>query len=245
MVKLASGIRDGGSDVNTEITNVCKSALSLAKSLSGDFKYAGEMMAVGLARGIGDGGYGVKQAAYNIAKAAAQAARDAVRVASPSKVFREIGDFMGEGMVIGLMDYSRASSKAGAALGNSATDGLRMAISKVGDYLDIDTDLNPTITPVIDMSNVESGVGQINRLLGGVTPNSVLGQVNVIDKIMDSTGQNGSFDDVIKAIDRLRSGLNEIGRPTYNVNGITYDDGTNVANAVGALTRAIRLEGRV
>ena len=50
--------------------------------------------------------------------------------------------------------------------------------------------------------------------------------------------------DVISAIKDLKDGLNTNG-PSYTINGITYDDGSNVTNAVEALVRAARIERRM
>ena len=244
MTQFASGVTIGGMLVTTAVIAVSAAAAAAAMSSTGQFRNAGLMMASGLASGIRAGGYGVRQAAYNIASSAAQAARDAVRVASPSKVFREIGGYMGEGMVIGLNDYSIAASKAGSELGESAVDGLTKSISTLGDYLNSDLDVNPTIRPVMDLSDVKNGADQINGMLNNVDSLGI-SHATRIDNMMNSRIQNGSFNDVVNAVDRLRGALNNVGNTTYTVNGVTYDDGTNIAVAVGDLTRAIRLERRV
>ena len=244
MTQFASGVTIGGVLVTTAVIAVSAAAAAAAMSSTGQFRNAGLMMASGLASGIRAGGYGVRQAAYNIASSAAQAARDAVRVASPSKVFREIGGYMGEGMVIGLNDYSIAARKAGSELGESAVDGLTKSISTLGDYLNSDLDVNPTIRPVMDLSDVKNGADQINGMLNNVDSLGI-SHATRIDNMMNSRIQNGSFNDVVNAVDRLRGALNNVGNTTYTVNGVTYDDGTNIAVAVGDLTRAIRLERRV
>ena len=244
MTKFASGIAKGSVLVVSMVRSVASSASSTARSMSGSFYNAGLMMAAGLASGIAAGGYGVRQAAYNIASSAARAARNAVQVASPSKVFREIGGYMGEGMVIGLNDYSVASSKAGAELGDSATDGLRKSISNIGSVLDSNLDVSPTIRPVMDLDDVKNGVNYINDMLNS-TDSIGYNYAGHIDRMMNARIQNGSFSDVVSAVDRLRGALDNVGNTTYQVNGVTYDDGTNVAAAVGELTRAIRLKRRV
>lgn len=244
MTKFALGVTTGGVLVTAAVIAVSTAAAAAAMSSRGQFYNAGLMMANGLASGISNGGYGVRTAAYNIARSAAQAARDAVKVASPSKVFREIGGYMGEGMVIGLNDYASASIKAGRDLGDSAVDGLSQSISKIGSMLNSEMNVNPTIRPVMDLSEVKNGAASISDMLNST--NSIgIGHANTIDRMMNSRVQNGSFTDVVSAVDRLRGALNDIGNTTYQVNGVTYDDGSNIARAVGDLTRAIRLEGRV
>ena len=62
---------------------------------------------------------------------------------------------------------------------------------------------------------------------------------------MNSRSQNGTNADVIAAIKELRDDLSNVGNTTYNIDGITYDDGSNIAEAVSTLIRAARIERRV
>ena len=57
--------------------------------------------------------------------------------------------------------------------------------------------------------------------------------------------QNGSNGDVISAIKDLGSKLGNMSGNTYNVNGVTYDDGSNISDAVKALVHAARVERRI
>ena len=61
---------------------------------------------------------------------------------------------------------------------------------------------------------------------------------------MMSNHQNGVNDDVISAIDNLGRKLGNISGDTYQINGITYDDGSNVSDAVKTLIRAAKVERR-
>ena len=62
---------------------------------------------------------------------------------------------------------------------------------------------------------------------------------------MNQRSQNGVNDEVVSAINKLRKEIGNISGNTYNINGVTYDDGTNVSNAVEELIRAVKIEGRV
>lgn len=55
--------------------------------------------------------------------------------------------------------------------------------------------------------------------------------------------QNGN-DDVISAIDKLGKSLGNSRGDTYSINGITYDDGSNIKEAVETLVRAAKVERR-
>ena len=88
----------------------------------------------------------------------------------------------------------------------------------------------------------------MNTLNGMLNTNSsvgVLANVNGINMMMNNRSQNGGNTDVISAIDRLRSDFNNTDRTTYNINGITYDDGSNLRDAVETIIRYANIERRV
>ena len=104
-------------------------------------------------------------------------------------------------------------------------------------------DYQPTTRPVLDLSDVRSGVGAMNGMFG-ITPSvGVLANVGAISSAM-SSNQNGANDDIISAIRDLSDKLSNVSGDFYNVGDVTYDDGSNVANAVKSLVRAARVERR-
>ena len=50
---------------------------------------------------------------------------------------------------------------------------------------------------------------------------------------------------MVSAINGLRKDISDMPRNTYSINGITYDDGSNVSDAVKTLVRAARIERRM
>jgi Tfp pilus assembly protein PilX len=64
--------------------------------------------------------------------------------------------------------------------------------------------------------------------------------------MMNNRIQNGSNNAVISAIKDLKTAINsKSGGNTYNVNGVTYDDGSNISSAVQAIVRAAVTERRI
>ena len=55
--------------------------------------------------------------------------------------------------------------------------------------------------------------------------------------------QNGSYD-VVSAIKDLGNKIKNNSGDTYNIEGITYDDGSNISEAVQTLVRAVKIERR-
>ena len=246
---ICSAIADSISEdtsVSGAAEDLIYKAESAASGATGSFSTVGSNIGNGIIAGMHGCIAAICQKARDMVSAAKQAAEDEAGIASPSKVFRyEIGEYMGMGMALGLADYVGVVGRAGGDLARSAIDGVKSTISRIGDVFSSDIDVNPTIRPVVDLSDVESSANSINNLLGGTVPTSVLSRANAISQTINARIQNGSFNDVVSAIDKLRSGLSDLSGPSYTINGITYDDGTNIAIAVGDLTRAIRLEGRV
>lgn len=245
MLKLTLGIVKGSQGITSTLGSVIQQAASTLNSYYGRFYQAGAYISSGLAAGMQSRLSQIRYAASQMAQEAARATRAAAQVKSPSRVFMKIGDYLGQGLVIGMENEQRAIYNAGYTMGDTAYNGIKSTLGRLSDALASDIDVNPTIRPVLDLSDVKNGANSINGLFDNTVPMSVLGRVNSISRSMNDRIQNGTFNDVVKAVDRLRNGLSEIGGPSYTINGITYDDGTNIANTIGDLTRQIRLERRV
>ena len=105
-------------------------------------------------------------------------------------------------------------------------------------------DSQPTIRPVLDLSNVEAGARSINNMFGSGVSVGTLTNVNTISSSMNRRNQNGDNFEVVHAIDRLRREVSTMDRPSYNINGITYDSGSEVSEAIETLVRYAKIERR-
>ena len=125
-------------------------------------------------------------------------------------------------------------------MAEQASSGLSKAISSINDILDSDGTNRPVISPILDLTDVESGASRIGGLFGNVGLGSNL---SAISYGMKQKSQNGVNADIVSAINKLGSSLNNSG-DTYNINGITYDDQSSVSDAVRTLIRAANIERR-
>ena len=105
-------------------------------------------------------------------------------------------------------------------------------------------DVNPVITPVLDLTNVENGASRLNNLLSNRTM-SIAGVSGGISKSIGSVQNGVSNEEIVSAIKDLKNGLGNTSNTTYQINGITYDDGSNITNAVETLVRAAKMERRI
>ena len=113
-------------------------------------------------------------------------------------------------------------------------------ILTVSKLISSDMDTQPTIHPVVDLSDVESSVGAMSNMLNMNPSVGIMSNISAISSTMNSR-QNGASD-VVSAIKDIGKKLGSSSGDTYNINGITYDDGSNVSNAVKTLVRAARIE---
>lgn len=126
----------------------------------------------GMAKGIAGGLSIVTDAAKNLAKSALNSAKDFLGISSPSKEFLKLGEFSGEGMVIGLDSYRNAVGKSAEGVGKEAVRALRDSLSNLGDAINSDVDMQPVIAPVLDLTGVRRDAKQIGSLLTA-TPISI------------------------------------------------------------------------
>jgi hypothetical protein len=164
MVQFIAGINLKDSAVSDTFIQVVSGTLTAIRNKYTNFYNAGMYLVEGFADGITAYTYLAEARARAMAAAAARAAEKELDINSPSKVSYGIGSFFGKGFVNALIDYTSKSYKAGSEIAKSAKNGLSNAISKITDVIEGDIDTQPTIRPVLDLSDVETGTSRLNTL---------------------------------------------------------------------------------
>ena len=245
ITKLVDGVDDRKSTAKSVFTALVENCVTAIKKYYNNFYNAGSYLGDGLVVGINDKQTDVYNAGYELGQKAVQGEKDGQHSKSPSKLTIRAGKWLGEGLIIGIKYFGRKVYKSGYELGDKAVSSISSAISKISDIIDSDMDSQPTIRPVVDLDDVYSGVNAMNSMFNLQPSVGVLSNVGSIDYAMNRRNQNGGNSEVISAINRLHKDLENVKGNTYNVNGITYDDGSNVSEAVSSLIRAARVERRV
>ena len=232
-------------DVKNAAEKLAKKAVNGLETQDGEAKTAGKNLGAGYVKGINAKKQEAYDAGFALGKKAAQGINDGQKSKSPSRLAVQSGKWLGEGYIIGMGKMGGQVDKAGTALGETATNNLSSTISRISDMVNSDIDSQPTIRPVLDLSDVKTGVNAIGGMLNMDSSIGVRANVGSISSMMNNRQNGATSDDVVSAIDKLNKRMDGLGNTTYQINGITYDDGSNITDAVATLVRAAKIERRV
>ena len=211
-VKMANGIRNGGSRARNAASSMAYSAARGARVGYSSFYEAGAYAARGFANGISANAYKAEAQARAMANAASRAAKKALNEHSPSKVFYQIGDYAGVAFINALHDNIKPVYDVSMAMANSATNGIHAAINQISKVLNSDLDAQPVIRPIVDLNGINAGtmaINGMNRQLQGLHIGSY--GMTLTERISGSNIRNKnamySNQDIVEAIDRLEASM--------------------------------------
>lgn len=146
---LASSIKENGPELNKAVGNLAQAIVD------------------GLCDGLTSGVSGVVAAISKLAGAAIDTLKTLLGIFSPSRVAKELFSYVPLGAIEGLDMFGDRVKSSSENLGQKAIDGISSAISNVVDIFTSDMDMNPTIRPVVDLSDVISGKKELEAAFAG------------------------------------------------------------------------------
>ena len=241
---LSKAIDENFTDLLNSVLNLITTIIdSVVEFLTGgavtDFCASGKAVIEGFIKGMGDMIDAVVQKAKDIAKAAVRTVKGWLGINSPSKVFRKIGVYTGEGLALGLEDSENSIANSAIGVGKTAKTAMEKAINGMSDVINgIDT--QPTIRPILDLSDIESGATRIDKLSDSWNGYSIDGTVNMAKTTMGSlplqpnnTSLTASMLEQLKKLGNTMSG--EKKTTITNHFSITGDNPREIANEVSRI----------
>ena len=241
---LSKAIDENFTDLLNSVLNLITTIIdSVVEFLTGgavtDFCASGKAVIEGFIKGMGDMIDAVVQKAKDIAKAAVRTVKGWLGINSPSKVFRKIGVYTGEGLALGLEDSENSIANSAIGVGKTAKTAMEKAINGMSDVVNgIDT--QPTIRPILDLSDIESGATRIDKLSDSWNGYSIDGTVNLAKTTMgslplqpNSTSLTASMLEQLKKLGNTMSG--EKKTTITNHFSITGDNPREIANEVSRI----------
>ena len=219
------GIIEKQGAVKKTIASVVANSYNVLTKKYSDFKNAGSYLVDGFCDGIDENTWQAEARAAAMAEAALEAAKEALGINSPSKEFYKVGNFAGQGLVNAMNDYAGRVEKSGKNMGDSAKKGLSNTIAKLKSMLDSDMDSSPTIRPVLDLSNIQSGMGSLSGMFSGMNGFTLQGSVAMAQQTGASMNnrysslafENKMNDEIVKLNESIR-GLRDDMAKQYEVN---------------------------
>lgn len=125
---------------------------------------AGANIIEGVLKGVVSNSGRLVSGLESVMEEALNAAKEKLGINSPSKEFAKLGRYSDEGFAQGLIRYQSVITSSVESLGTKTLDSLRNAVSKISEMVNSDIDAQPTIRPVLDLSEIETGVTQLDTL---------------------------------------------------------------------------------
>lgn len=204
--KFKDGIVSETINAEAAISNMMTNCKTIVTSVS--LYDAGIALVDGFASGITEETFAAEAAARAMAEAALEAAREALDINSPSKVFRNLAYSVPEGFAQGI-DKMQSVVKASAVdMAKTAINSTKTALVRIGSVANKNVDIIPTIRPVVDLDAFDARTIQ----LGANIDASIGGPVDSLSSIIaDAQNEiNASNNEVITAINGLRADINAI-----------------------------------
>lgn len=199
MTNFKNGISNKLSDVKNAATNIITNVLSGIEGKLSEFTSMGSNLINGLKRGIQNAADSAVSAAEGVVSDAISAAKNLLGIHSPSKVFADIGKYSDEGFIQGLKSYSSKVADASEDVGKSAINGISSVISGITDALNSDMDMEPTIRPVLDLTDVQAGKKSLYSMFNdGLNVTGTNGRVSSMsNEIKSDSSTLGSLIDAL------------------------------------------------
>lgn len=187
---LAEAVRGNNKPLIAAVWNLISAIIDAITNFGGSFLTAGKNIVDGLISGMKAKITDAAKWAGNLASSILESAKKVLGIHSPSRAFAEIGRYSAEGFGIGLKKFGWMAEDEANTVGTNAMDSLRSAMANVSDAVSNNVDMNPTIRPVLDLSNIQNGSKQLDGMMSGY---SISGSINKANMAAGAMGYNQSL----------------------------------------------------
>ena len=206
---LTTATADGivsSTSVSDAVTTLISSSVNAAMGFYNRFKTTGMNLVAGLATGIRSNTALSTGAMRYLIQQTITAGEKAAGIESPSKVTHQMGVYLDQGLAKGIHDEAGATQRSAL----STVGGLMASLSSL---LADGIDTTPTITPVLDLSDVSKGVSLLNGYLSSRSIDlSTTGGIAASIRREGGSSSVGSSSNssVVDAINELRKDVNDL-----------------------------------
>lgn len=168
--QLVRSGKTGVDKVNQLDAQLLQKSTDLAKQAADNLYNAGIAAAQGLVDGLTKKKAELDAVMNSLADVMVNAIKTKLKIKSPSQVFADLGKFTAQGLAQGLQNSTGTVTDAASAMGDQATKAIKNSLSGVLDAVGSEIDPTLTITPVLDMTQLQKDASQIKDLGNNVVP---------------------------------------------------------------------------
>lgn len=173
VVSFASDIiKSAGEVITTWIDGMKQKISAMWSELVG----MGQNLIEGFVQGIKNFAGNLIDAGVGVVRGAVDSVAKFLKMRSPSRLMMQYGEYFDQGFINGIQNLGSDVSAASTGMAKTAVDGVKNAMSRMVDVLEADDEFNPVITPIIDMTNIDSGLSGMNSKFNKlrITPEGTL-----------------------------------------------------------------------
>ena len=124
----------------------------------------GANMIEGILQGMNGNVSSLASAAKKAANVALTTMNLVLGIHSPSREGMKIGRYFNEGIAVGLIDYSDAVVNSVDTVSQKALNAMKQSIAMISSAVDENMDAQPTIRPILDLSDLRANAGKIDSV---------------------------------------------------------------------------------
>lgn len=242
---IIDGIKEIGGDIGDALfgdDGVVSKGLDKIEDIGSTLLDIGKDIVNGLIDGISSMGDAIIDAIIDICGPLGDVVKDVLDINSPSKVMAKIGEGVPEGLALGITNKGDMPSNAVASVSEGVIESMGGLSSKIADIINADTDFNPTITPMVDLTNVATGANAINDMLSANQSLALAGSADIsVNKKIDD-GLSKKLDvnntDVVNELASLRADMKEMSDAILQMS-IVLDTGAMVGAMAAPMDSAL------
>lgn len=164
--ELNTGLRSKIETVKASAQEMSDRASEAIETAVPRFETAGMNAGLGFSEKLSEYAQQAVDAATRMAQEAADAINEALDINSPSGVTGESGYYFVLGFVNRILSMASLAKDAGESLGANSVSGLQKAILGAEEQGALISTVHPTVTPVLDLSQIQNGVRSLDGLFG-------------------------------------------------------------------------------
>lgn len=188
-IKAFSDADSKARDAVNDFLNAAKNAVNNFTGVEDAMYSLGQNAAQGFANGISSKTADAIDEARRMADEALKAVQDSLDSHSPSRETNKLGQYFGQGFANGILSLTETVTSATYQMSDASKDALTQSMAQISEIVNGGLEIDPTIRPLVDMTDVASSSSLMNSMFGATSYRLAAANARVT---YDNVIQNGS-----------------------------------------------------